>query len=206
MSCNGTDSMGKLAIIFSIISLIIITPGAFAVSDFVDPQKEPSHYILRYQNEPSYKVWFDENYPNLTIYDAVGITKSQYLEIIRESQIPESQDKCGPGTILKGDTCVLQKSCGPGTILQDGVCILDERCGPGTHLEGDVCVLNQTKSKLNISNDYLIYGGIGAAISAGIIIVTILSKRPKKTVTPTPQPPKEFEPEDTTDYSEWKGV
>ena len=198
--------MDKFPIISSIILLIVITPTAFAVSDFVDPQKEPSHYILRYQNESSYKVWFDENYPDLTIYDAVGITKSQYLEIIRESQIPDvSQDKCGPGTVLKGDTCVLQKSCGPGTILQDGICILDKSCGPGTHLEGDVCVLNQSKSKLNLSNDYMIYGGIGAAISAGIIIVTILYKRPKKTVTHKP-PPKEFEPEDTTDYSEWKGV
>ena len=33
---------------------------------------------------------------------------------------------CGPGTVLKDGTCVLDQTCGPGTILKDGVCVLDE--------------------------------------------------------------------------------
>jgi len=32
--------------------------------------------------------------------------------------------ECGPGTILKDGTCVLDQRCGPGTILKDGMCVL----------------------------------------------------------------------------------
>ena len=40
---------------------------------FADPQKDPQSYIDRYNNEASYKEWFDENYPDYTIDEAVGI-------------------------------------------------------------------------------------------------------------------------------------
>lgn len=43
--------------------------------NFVDETKDPQHYIDRYNNEESYKEWFDENYPDYTIEEAVGITK-----------------------------------------------------------------------------------------------------------------------------------
>ena len=44
------------------------------VASFVDPIKDPLHYVDRYNNEPSYKDWFDENYPQYSsIYDAVGL-------------------------------------------------------------------------------------------------------------------------------------
>jgi len=36
-----------------------------------------------------------------------------------------AQTQCGSGTILEGDTCILDQRCGPGTILEDGACILD---------------------------------------------------------------------------------
>ena len=36
--------------------------------------------------------------------------------------------------------------CGPGTILKDGSCVLDERCGSGTHFEDGVCVLDQKET------------------------------------------------------------
>ena len=43
---------------------------------FVDISKNPLHYIERYYSEPEYKSWFDRNYPNLTIEEAVGYTDS----------------------------------------------------------------------------------------------------------------------------------
>ncbi len=43
--------------------------------NFVDETKDPQHYVDRYNNEESYKEWFDENYPDYTIEEAVGITK-----------------------------------------------------------------------------------------------------------------------------------
>ncbi len=60
--------------IFTILILSFgIIPQAFSVSSFVDTTKDPWSYIDRYNNEPSYKEWFDENYPDITIFDAVGL-------------------------------------------------------------------------------------------------------------------------------------
>jgi len=44
-------------------------------ASFVDPTKDPQSYIDRYNNEESYKEWFDENYSDYTIEEAVGISK-----------------------------------------------------------------------------------------------------------------------------------
>jgi len=65
--------------------------------DFVDPSKDPYHYIERYYSEPAYKSWFDRNYPGHTIEEAVGYTdnvdnsKLTVKEIIDNKIIPEAQ-------------------------------------------------------------------------------------------------------------------
>jgi len=41
---------------------------------FVDESKDPQSYVDRYKNESEYKAWFDENYPDYTIEEAVGVT------------------------------------------------------------------------------------------------------------------------------------
>ena len=56
---------------------------------FVDPEKDPSHYVKRYLTEPKYKEWFDRNFPTYTIYDAIGITFVEYQEI--ESQLVDPE-------------------------------------------------------------------------------------------------------------------
>ena len=43
---------------------------------FVDESKDPQSYVDRYNNEASYKEWFDENYPDYTIEEAVGLPES----------------------------------------------------------------------------------------------------------------------------------
>ena len=58
--------------------------------DFVDPKKDPYEYLKRYIKESKYKDWFNHNYPNHTIYDAVGLSISDYLSIKREL-FPESE-------------------------------------------------------------------------------------------------------------------
>lgn len=68
-----------------------------SIADFVDSSKDPQHYIDRYYNEASYKSWFDRNYPELTIEEAVGYagnvveTKSVVQELISKEIIPEAQ-------------------------------------------------------------------------------------------------------------------
>jgi len=47
------------------------------IASFVDQTKDPQHYIDRYFNEPEYKEWFDENYPQYSsIYEAIGMGES----------------------------------------------------------------------------------------------------------------------------------
>ena len=63
------------------------------LASFVDPSKDPQHYLDRYYNEPIYKEWFDNNYPGLTIEEAVGLeTVSSITETIEgnlENVIPD---------------------------------------------------------------------------------------------------------------------
>lgn len=71
------------------------------VLGFVDSKKGPIHYIKRYIDEPHYKRWFDRNYPEYTIYEAVGMSKKEFKDIIQntqeekqnQSQPKQSQDK-----------------------------------------------------------------------------------------------------------------
>ena len=58
--------------------------------NFVDPKKDPHEYLKRYLNESKYKDWFNRNYPNHTIYDAVGLSVSDYLTMKRKL-FPESE-------------------------------------------------------------------------------------------------------------------
>ena len=57
------------------IIVILNLPEPKPIPSFVDPQEDPYHYIQRYTNEPSYKDWFDRNYPEYTIYEAVGLSE-----------------------------------------------------------------------------------------------------------------------------------
>ncbi len=63
------------------------------LADFVDSNKDPQHYLDRYYNEPNYKDWFDKNYPDLTIEEAVGASTnfvlSETIEENIENIIPE---------------------------------------------------------------------------------------------------------------------
>ena len=65
--------------------------------DFVDSSKDPSYYVQRYYSEPTYKSWFDRNYPGQTIEETVGYTdnvekiKSTVQDIMEKEIIPQAQ-------------------------------------------------------------------------------------------------------------------
>ena len=49
-------------------------PKELGIASFVDESKDPQHYVDRYNNESTYKEWFDANYPQYSsIYEAVGL-------------------------------------------------------------------------------------------------------------------------------------
>jgi hypothetical protein len=86
-------------------------PDAFPEPDppkklapFVDPKQDPQYYIDRYNNEPTYKEWFDENFPDQTIYDAVGVE-------------PPKTGICGTGTKFVNGVCVVLNQGGGGCLI-----------------------------------------------------------------------------------------
>ena len=57
--------------------------GTLGIASFVDQTKDPQHYIDRYNNEPAYKQWFDDNYSQYSsIYQAVGMEKTAVEPIL----------------------------------------------------------------------------------------------------------------------------
>jgi hypothetical protein len=61
------------------------------IPDFIDPNKDPSSYLRRYITEQTYKDWFDRNYPDYTIYEAVGLEESDFQEMKKRFS-PEQEE------------------------------------------------------------------------------------------------------------------
>ena len=58
----------------------IVEPEKLKIAPFVDLNKDPQYYIDRYNNEPSYKKWFHDNYPQYdSIEQAVGLELTQKI-------------------------------------------------------------------------------------------------------------------------------
>ena len=62
------------------------------LEDFVDPNKDPHSYIKRYILEEKYRDWFDRNYPDNTIYNAVGLNEWDYNEIKKKLSPDQTAD------------------------------------------------------------------------------------------------------------------
>ena len=60
--------------------------------DFVDPNKDPQSYIKRYILEEKYRDWFDRNYPDNTIYNAVGLNEWDYNEMKKKLSPDQTAD------------------------------------------------------------------------------------------------------------------
>ena len=74
--------------------LIPLQNDVFAeLADFVDPNKDPQYYLDRYDNEVTYKSWFDRNYPEITIEEAVGLNEeSSVIDSILEKELIQEAD------------------------------------------------------------------------------------------------------------------
>ncbi len=76
----------------------VIEPTKSTVASFVDATKDPQSYVERYNDESTYKEWFDENYSQYSsIYEAVGLEEPEF-------------GICGEGTKLINGVCtIIQK-------------------------------------------------------------------------------------------------
>ena len=73
---------------------------------FVDTKLDPQYYVDRYNNEPKYKEWFDDNYSEYSsIYQAVGLEEPK-----EESKPKKIIGECGKGTILVNGVCTPEKA------------------------------------------------------------------------------------------------
>jgi len=120
--------------------------------DFIDPKKGAQYYLDRYNNEKSYKAWFDTNYPDYTIEEAIELaipgsisepeplkniapfvdpTQDPQYYIDRYHNEPSYKawfDKSFPNqTIYEAVGVEPPKTgvCGPGTKLVNGFCEAD---------------------------------------------------------------------------------
>jgi len=60
------------------------TPLQSSTPKFIDPKKGSQHYLRRYYNEPAYKLWFDKNYPDYTIEEAIELAIPGSISKLKE--------------------------------------------------------------------------------------------------------------------------
>jgi len=88
-------------------------PKGKKIEDFVDPNKDPRSYLKRYLLEEKYKDWFDRNYPNQTIYEAVGLNEWDYNEMKKKlspDQAVEETSKTEPEPEPESESKIETKS------------------------------------------------------------------------------------------------
>lgn len=113
-----------------------------SIASFVDADKDPLYYVDRYNNEESYKEWFDTNYSQYdSIYQAVGLDESTSTLNSKNDDIPNSSTT---GMASKLTSEYDGPTCGTGTELVNGLCQVikttnNPTCGTGTELVNELC-------------------------------------------------------------------
>jgi hypothetical protein len=132
------------------------TSKNLGIASFVDPKKDPQSYVDRYNDEPSYKKWFDDNFPEYdSIYQAVGLKEKKPIAAFvdptedpqyyvdrynNEPSYKEWFDDNFPEYDSINEAVGLEETeeepevgeCGPGTELIDGNCeLIDTPKGGG---------------------------------------------------------------------------
>jgi len=126
------------------------------ILDFVDPNKDPQYYIDRYNNEATYKAWFDRTFPDYTIEEAVGLALPEpttelkpILDFIDPDTDPQYYidrynseatykawfDRTYPDYTIEEAVGLseteddLSEKCGPGTVFKNGACVVEQKGG-----------------------------------------------------------------------------
>ena len=129
-----------------------VDPKELGIASFVDASKDPQSYVDRYESEPAYREWFDENFAEYdSIYHAVGLEKpllipASFVDASKDPQSYVDRYESEPAyrewfdeNFAEYDSIYhavgLEKPmveekkfgiCGPGTKLIDGVCTIVE--------------------------------------------------------------------------------
>ena len=125
------------------------------IEDFVDPDKDPRSYLKRYLLEEKYRDWFDRNYPNQTIYEAVGLNEWDYNEMKKKlspAQAVEETSKTEPEPEPESESKIETKSTDTSKIPPTQPAVSEEQ-------------QNITKKRTNM----LFWLRIGFALIGGVI-------------------------------------
>ena len=134
-------------------------------ADFVDFEKDPYDYVLQYKSDKEFKKWFNENYPDFTIYNAVGleepviITKSGYVErtIVdgKWSNGREWKESADEGWYFEDGNALILRSAHQDEYIYFLVDFVSDRT-PNTNMDRATLCLdsNNDKNKISESDDY----------------------------------------------------
>ena len=127
------------------------TPNQQNLASFVDTSKDPQSYVDRYNNEESYKKWFDDNYSQYSsIYEAVGLEEPLGIaSFVDETKDPQSYvDRYNNEESYKkwfDDNYSQYSSIYEAVGLSESVMANDVSCGTGTYFKNGICVVDTAK-------------------------------------------------------------
>ena len=174
--------MKVLFVIILTLQLIIPLNTAFGLfsydsinqrADFVESEKDPYDYVLQYKSDKEFKKWFDENYPDITIYNAVGleepviITKSGYVErtIVdgKWSNGREWKESADEGWYFEDGNALILRSAHQDEYIYFLVDFVSDRTHDTNMDRAMICLdPNNDKSKISKSDDYCFVSSIGS--------------------------------------------
>jgi len=82
-----------------------------------------------------------------------------------------STNQCGPGTVLEGDSCVIDQRCGPGTVLEGDSCVIDSSA-PSVSTQSSTSSGTSKELIISITAGFVIAGIVG-------IILALIAKANK---------------------------
>ena len=133
------------------------------ILDFVDPNKDPHSYLRRYITEQTYSDWFDRNYPDYTIYEAVGLTEFDYQEM--KKKLGSQQEETS--TSEQSDTESEEKISGKWTPEHDKSRDI-QPAESGESSEDKSIISTEQESITKKRTDKLFWLRVGFAIIGGI--------------------------------------
>ena len=104
-----------------------------------------------------------------SIFDSSKVIETPVIEtpVIENS----STNQCGPGTVLEGDSCVIDQRCGPGTVLEGDSCVIDFSA-PSVSTQSSTSSGTSKELIISITAGFVIAGIVG-------IILALIAKANK---------------------------
>lgn len=75
----------------------------------MEPGEGPEHYVRKYLQDSDYKVWFHRTHPDITIFQGLGITESEFEDIARrlasggEPQVPDTAGRDAARAVFESE-------------------------------------------------------------------------------------------------------